>query len=264
MRFPLVLLFTLWPLAVAANDCDGRAPAIIRAAWPDAQPAGDEITIEGRRVSLSDSDPHRVFCRRWPAHPQLLLAAVPMIRPEGTAQEYDRQGDLEVLVLDATSLAPQARLRLADFILEDAIMLAGLGFDTAPYRLFGDRLAFGIRRELAGESRPNPYGQTDLTLFDLQGDRLRPVLLGLVVTQSKGEWDMDCTGSFETLTRVLDLAPNAQAADLVVRGTVQHRTNRAEGGACVSAETTETLAPFTLQYDGNIYPLPESPPPAAR
>ena len=143
-------------------------------------------------------------------------------------------------------------------------MLAGLGFDTAPYRLFGDRLAFGIRRELAGESRPNPYGQTDLTLFDLQGDRLRPVLSGLVVTQSTGEWDMDCTGSFETLTRVLDLAPNAQAADLVVRGTVQHRTNRAEGGACVSAETTETLAPFTLQYDGNIYPLPESPPPAAR
>lgn len=263
MRFPFVPLLALWPLAAGANGCDGRAAAVVQAAWPDARPEGDRIDVEGRQISLSGSDPHAVFCRRWPAHPQLLLAGVPMMRPAKAVQGYDRQGDLEVLVLDAGSLAPQARLRLADFILEDAIGLAGLGFDTAPYRLFGDRLAFGIRRELAGKSRPNPYGQTDLTLFDLQGQQLRPVLSGLVVTQSTGDWDMDCDGDFQTLTRVLDLSPHAQAADLVVRGTVQHRTDRAEGGACISTETTETLAPFTLRYDGSVYPLPENPPPAA-
>ena len=186
-----------------------------------------------------------------------------MMRPEGGDLGYDRQGDLEVLVLDADSLAPQARVRLADAILEDAITLAGFSFDTAPYRLFGDRLAFGIRRESAGESRPNPYSQTDLTLLDLQGDQLRPVLSGLVVTQSFGEWDMDCAGEFETLTRILDLSPGAEAADIIVRGTVQHRTDRAEGGACVSAETAETLDPIILHYDGGIYPLPVNPPPAA-
>ena len=266
MRFPIILMLALFPLAAAAGGCDGRAAAVVQAAWPGAPRSGDAITVEGRQISLSDSDPHGVFCRRWPAHPQLLLAGVSMMRPEGGQQGYDRQGDLEVLVLvlDADSLVPQARVRLADAILEDAISLAGLRFDTAPYRLFGDRLAFGIRRELAGESRPNPYAQTDLTLFDLQGDQLRPVLSGLVVAQSFGDWDMECAGSFETLTRVLDLTPGAPAAEIVLRGTVLRRTDRPEGGGCLGAETVEMLAPFTLVYDGSIYPLPENPPPAAR
>lgn len=64
MRFPFILLMALSPLAAAANGCDGRAAAVVQAAWPDAQPAGDAVTVEGRQISLSDSDPHGVFCRR--------------------------------------------------------------------------------------------------------------------------------------------------------------------------------------------------------
>lgn len=264
MRFPFFLLLALWPLAAAADGCDGRAAAVVQAAWPDAQRAGNQIIAEGRQITLSDGDPHGVTCRRWPAHPQLLLAAVPMMRPDGTAQGFDREGDLEVLVLDADSLAPQARLRIEGHILEDALSLTGLHFDTAPYRLFGDRLAFGIRRELATASGPNPYRQTDLTLFDLQGDRLRTVLLDQIVTQSFGDWDMECAGNFETLTRVLDLAPGAQAAVIVVRGTLVRRTDRIEGGKCTSTETAEVLPAYGLHYDGTLYPSPANPPPAAR
>ena len=264
MRFPFFLLLTLSPLAAAAAGCDGRSAAVVQAAWPGAQPANGEVIAEGRRISLSDSDPHGVFCRRWPAHPQLLLAGVPMMRPERGQQGDDRQGDLEVLVLDADSLAPQARHRIKGYLREDALSLAGLRFDTAPYRLFGDRLAFGIRRELAAPSGPNPYRQTDLTLFDVRGDQLRAVLSGLVMAQSFGDWDMDCAGHFETLTRVLDLIPAAQAAVIVVRGTVLRRTDRIEDGTCVSTGTAEILPAYWLQYDGSRYPLPERPPPAAR
>lgn len=265
MRFPFhaAVLALLWPLAAAGNGCDGRDAAIIRAAWPDAQPASPVI-VEGREITLSASDVHGVFCRQWPAHPQILLAAVPMMLPAGAAQDFDREGDLEVLVLDAASLAVQARLRLADFIQEDAIYLDGLSFDTAPYRLFGDRIAFGIRRVMTGSSRPNPYSQTELSLFDLQGDTLRVVLSDLVVAQGFGEVDVSCAGAYEKLTRVLDLAPGARAADIVVRGKHVQTSSREDTGQCVSTDTVEDLAPFTLRYDGRRYPLPDKPPPAAR
>ncbi|MBA4490730.1 hypothetical protein [Paracoccus sp. S1E-3] len=264
MRSLIFLLLALWPLATAAHGCDGRAAEIVRAAWPGAQPDDAQVVIEGRRISLSGSGPYGIFCRRWPAHPELLLVGVPMTRPEGTAPGDDRLGDLELLVLEADSLAPRARLRLADFIRDGAISLASLRVDTTPYRLFDDRLAFGIRRDLAAGSRRSPFRQADLTLFDLQGDQLRPVLSGLVVMQTFGDWDLDCAGRFETMTRAIDTVPGREAADIVLRGTVRRRTDRIVGGACVRAETTETLATITLRHDGRIYPLPANPPPAAR
>lgn len=262
--FHAALLALLWPVATAGNGCDGREAAIVRAAWPEARIASQVVAIDGREITLSDSDVRAVFCRKWPARPGILLAGVPMMLPDGAVQGYDREGDLELLVLDAASLAVQARLRLADFIQEDAIYLDGLAFDTARYRLFGDRIAFGIRRVMAGSSQVFPYNQTMLSLFDLDGDRLRVVLSDLVVAQGSGDVGLGCAGEFGRLTRVLDMAPGAAAADIVVRGRHAQTLTHDDRGRCVRADTVEELPPFVLRYDGRRYPVPENPPGAAR
>ena len=267
LRAWLLAAALIWPLVAHADPaCDGRKAQIVAAAWPDAPAGDDDLIIEGRQVTPVQSGSHGVICRRWPANPHLLLAAVPMMRPEGSVHGYyDGQGDLELLVLDHASLAIQARLRLADFILEDAIYLGGLRFDTAPYRLFDGRLAFGIRRDLIGSSRPNPFSQTDLSLFDLNGATLRPVLQHLVMAQSFGDWDTTCTGQFEALTRLLQTGPGARngGADLVLRGEAVTVRNTEDGDTCAAARTVQKLPPFTLHYDGARYPLQAAPPPSS-
>ena len=256
------------PLPVMAQDnqCGEDGPRIIQAIYPEAKPLSDgTYGLDGRTISVpgandTGGDPHGMLCRAWPAYPDRLLVGVPLMRDDVPAEAgFDALGDLDLLVLKPGSLEIEARLRLEDFIQEDAIYLSGMWFDTAAYRLIGDRTAFGLRREMEGSSRPNPFGITGLWLFDVDGGTIRPVMEGLEVQNSGGEWDTNCAGEFTMAERVLDIAPTQSngASDVVVRTTLTTTVNTPSGSECNSVDTTTEVEPVTLRYDGQLYPVPD-------
>lgn len=104
-------------------------------------------------TSPSSINPHAIVCRRWRGSPGRLLVAIRMIAEVGVDSTL---GDLDVLVVDEPTGTPRQRLRISH-AMDDAVRISGISFDTAPYRLRPDRLAFGVRRDWVGSSRPNPF-----------------------------------------------------------------------------------------------------------
>lgn len=266
MVWRMIVAVGLWLLALPAvaqdDPCLGRAADIVARAYPEAemvQPG--EYMLGGRWIRLPQHQGPTGFnmvCRQWPAYPGHLLVAVPLLE----VNEPDIQsGDLDLLVMAVDTLDVQALLTLPEFLVSDAMAISDLAFDTAYYDVFGDGPAFGVRISYAGSSRPNPFQRQVLSLFYNGPDGLRPIMDKLIVRQSGGEWDMDCTGAFYEFSRVIDLSETRHngAADLILRPSGRNYVDEVVGGDCVSRDVApeEPLQVITLEYDGQTYPLPE-------
>lgn len=251
----LLILLAAGRAAAAEPACDGRREALIAQAYPRLGEAGALPARPGWTV-----DATRAVCKRWPAHPDRILLAVPLIGPSD-ADDQTSEGDLDVWVLDAASGAPLRQLRLASALDSDAIRFSALALDTARYRLDAATTAFGVRVSVSGSSGPNPFGQTSLRLFVDDGRTLRMVLPPLVVAESHGEWDTRCAGDFSDLQRTLAVAAASGApAALLVRETGSSSRQWLEHDACKRASTATATAPRSdrLRAVGDQYPVPEA------
>lgn len=261
-RWALLATLALCPFAgrAASTPCP-QAETIIQNAYPKAISKADGIyTADGARIelpwdgALPQDEPHAVICKAWPAHPELTLAAVPLIR---NSDEDSNTGDLDMLVLDTRTLHVRHRLRLPDRMSDDAVSIDELSFDTARYRLSATTTAFGLRVSMANNSRASPSSETDLLLFAILDGKLRTLLNSLVVAQNNGSWDENCAGTFSTTTAVLGMASTSHAgfADIAVTSEDTNETSTADGNDCKSTsdkDHTKTL----LTFDGQAYRIP--------
>ncbi|WP_245424994.1 hypothetical protein [Rhizobium sp. M10] len=244
------------------DECAGRAADIIRRAYPSATNADDRtLLFEGATITLPkgdsvDGDPHAVICRVWPAQPQLTLIAVPLMTEQS---DSENEGDIELLVVDSANLQVRQRLRLDGLMSDDAFRVRSVAFDTARYQLAPKRTAFGLRVSLDGSSRANPFGETTLWLFAIEGDGLKPVLDNIVVGESHGEWDTVCAGEFSETTRTLSMVPSAKAtvADIVVTEKTTTSVNRVGTDNNCNSEDKTTIDKRRLRYDGSAYGVPK-------
>lgn len=197
-------------------------------------------------------------CKVWPANPARTLAVLPLPQPGGT--DEDRVYDVEVLVADSQSGKVVAHRFEKAAITSDAIMLRGLALDTAAWRLTPQVTAFGTRTTLEGSSRVNPFSQTTLSLYVVDGATLRKVVDGLATQSSGGEWDGNCAGSFTDTSRIVSVgAPGKDGyASLVVSEKTTTTTNKPTRNDCASKERTSRGANVTLEYDGARYALPKA------
>ncbi|PDV87398.1 hypothetical protein CO652_15475 [Rhizobium sp. H4] len=260
---PIVLIGLDAPAALAGQvECAGRAADIIRRAYPSATNAEDgTLLFEGATITLSkgdsvDGDPHAVICRVWPAQPQLTLIAVPLMTEQS---DSENEGDIELLVVDSANLQVGQRLRLDGAMSDDAFRVRSVAFDTARDQLAPKRTAFGLRVSLEGSSRANPFGETTLWLFSIEGDRLKPVLDNIVVRESRGEWDTVCAGEFSETTRTLSMIPSAKDAvsDIVVTEKTTTSVNRVGTDNDCNSEDKTTIRKHRLRYDGSGYGVPK-------
>jgi len=212
-------------------------------------------------VTLSDADvgaPFAVACKAWPANPDLLLVAVPLMQ-DTPDPENGHEGDLEVLVLDRQTLQVRQRRTLVDLMSDDALRIASLSFDTARYDVTADRRAFGIRIEREGASRANPLDETSLRLFTVEDKELRLVLDGLIVNHSSGQWDTSCAGKFteRAVSLAMGTAQTKGYRDLVA--TDSHSSSRAavQQGGCEEKTVSQGKTRHTLRFDGTRYRIPK-------
>ena len=120
------------------------------------------------------------------------------MRDQSEAEAADgHEGDLDVLVLERATLKPLRQRRLKGLMMDDAVALTSLTFDTARYDLMPDRRAFGIRISRAAGSRVSLYGESSLRLFVMGERELEMVLDGMVVSGTRGDWDTRCAGDVE-------------------------------------------------------------------
>ena len=111
-------------------------------------------------------------------------------------------------------------------------------------------------------SQPNPFSETDLRLYALDGDALRMVLDGLVVADNGGESDTNCAGSFHSSQVSLAMGPPSAARHhgyhdiTVVERTDTDKPSLDKNGECQSHPGKSVSQTYRLRYDGSRYPVP--------
>lgn len=248
----MALAGLLLATAAQADDCRQQLPGWIEQAHPgQAQGRGLEDERGRYRVAAEQS-----ICKVWPARPHLTLVALLLVREE--EDDYG-EADLEVLVFESARQTLVARLVEPNRLDWDAVYVDAMTFDTAPYRLRGDDLAFGVRIARRGSSRVNPFYETQLNLYEVDAERLRPLIRELPISDSGGEWDGNCSGEFSDTKRVLIVTErmgNKGYRDLLLKQTrVEHRQSEV-AGECETVEERIYRAEFSIQYDEDRYLLP--------
>lgn len=249
------------PTLVRAQDQEcGNVDAIVRQAYPGAVAQGERSVRAGNRTltlpSPSSIDPHAIVCRRWRGQPGMVLVAVPLI---ARVEADSTLGDLDVLVVDEATGSTRHRLRIPHAMDDDAVRISGISFDTAAYRLAPDRLAFGVRREWAGSSRPNPFMETTLSLYEPRSGSLSQVLDEVIVQRSQGEWDLSCAGETIMTERILRMIPGRRGQDISVLERITHSTSKeAKSGECSTTEQKVAPRTIRLSFNGERYDVPSS------
>lgn len=252
MRTCLFVLLLSLPFTSFAQDCGDDAVARITQAYQQR----DTASLPDRQGWVIDAE--RGACRAWPADTSLTLIAVSVLGPAEFGGEV-QQGDLDVMVIDSTSLRPRAGLRLPDVMSSDAIHVDSVGLDTARYNLSPSVRAFGVRSSRSNSSQPNPFSETRLQLLVFTENRLEAITEQIVVSSSGGEWDTRCAGEFHETKRTLEVghAPTQGWAALTVRERSADTVSREDAaGSCIEQREDHPVRSFKLQPKGRTYPLP--------
>ncbi len=240
MRRLLASLLFCLPL-IAHADCKDRLAGWLQTLHP------------GRHL-----DADHASCKPWPANPAQTLAVLPIPQKEGDPDSTVY--DVEVLLADSNTGAILAHSYEPSAIISDAVSLQGISLDTARYQLSAQQRAFGVRTSYAGSSRVNPYGADTLSLYVVEGAKLRRVLDNLQVHANDGEWDGNCAGHFSDTVRTLALGPAGASgyATLQVAEKTVLTTQKPAGNECPSVDKPGAHASYTLQYEGSAYTVPKA------
>jgi len=202
-------------------------------------------------------DREHATCKPWPANPELTLAVLPL--PAKDATDDAGTDDLEVLVADSNSGTVIAHVYQPSAITYDAVRLSAIALDTARYQLMPENRAFGVRISYSGSSRVNPYGATSLSLYVIDGQRLRPVLDRLTIETSNGEWDDRCAGEFSSTSRTIDIGPAGRDgyAALKILEKTTNSVSVLKNGQCLNKDTALRPISVLLQHGNGGYIVPK-------
>jgi hypothetical protein len=213
-----------------------------------AQAACDIKAFDGKSLSR---------CKVWPAVQNQAIAVTSTYLADPGDDEAG-VFDLDLAIVDASNAKPIATYRKPGAYNSDAVRFDDLRIDTARYRLAPETRAFGLRSRFSHSSQANPYEKTDLALYVREGNALRPVLEGLVIAKSNGEF-VDCEGYEKTIRRSVEIGPTSHhgLVDLIVTTRGSKTKNTRSGQQCVSSVTQLKQTRITLTYDGEQYVVPE-------
>ncbi|WP_339453298.1 hypothetical protein [Pseudomonas sp. EA_5y_Pfl2_R50] len=197
-------------------------------------------------------------CIVWPAFPSQAISVKSTYLADAGGDDAGAF-DLDLAILNASDARPIATYRKPGAYNSDAVRLEDVRIDTARYRLTPGVRAFGLRSRFSHSSRANPYEKTDLALYVREGAELRPVLEGLVVAKSNGEFTNDCEGYVKKIRRTVEIGSTSHhgLADLLITTNGTKVTNTQSGKECLSKTAYLKQTRITLVYDGQQYIVPE-------
>ena len=209
-----------------------------------------------------DNEPReKRACEVLPNDPGKSIVALTSLSPQTVVDAEDPSMgdyDLNLFIVKTGSSHAYSRFSEKKAYSSDAMRFSGLAIDTGRYVLASGVRAFGVLASHSGSSRVSPYGETTLKLFVHKKGRLQQVLAGLVVDQSRGEWDDNCAGEFAALHRAIDIGSGRSHgfSNLIVRSTVTASTNKLINNECVEIPQKPLTQNLTLHFDGEKYVIP--------
>ena len=157
-----------------------------------------------------------------------------------------------VVLIDSQTGAVKAKFSGERDLYIDAVGINKIEIDSVVYRLNSTTPAYGLKIFYSGQSRPNPYYGTQLSMYALEGHKLIKVLKDYPVKTFNGETDTTCKGTFEEHSKkmkVLNEQTNSYA-DLKFIDTVRS-TERNEDCEVVDEESREIVE--ILKYENGKY-----------
>jgi len=222
---------------------------------------GVVTAAQARCDNTTDTPGEFYVCKPWPAEPELSISARATPMPGSQAGDVSSYS-LDVSLQDIDSGWTLASNYKDSALFSDAVALQGLQIDTGRYHLNQEQRAFGLRVLYHHSSSAMPYEKSVLTLYRREDKEVLPLLEGLVMDESNGEfgWGGECVGRSRTLHRTLEVGSGQRNAyaDLIVR-TREVSTEHFKGrDGCESRDLPPRNTQVTLHYDGRQYPLPKA------
>lgn len=183
-----------------------------------------------------------------------------MVIPKYRVNETDEYGhlflELDAYIIIADNNTGKILYKYVDenAWTSDAMVLSAISIDTGIYQLNPENRAFGIRVYYSGSSRPNPYNQTDLSLFIIQNNTIKRILKNYPVSEFHGEWDTNCAGEFEDINGVISIDKNKNNGfnNLIIKNKIEQTKNIPTKDDCIEKKTTK-LSNIILKYNGKEY-----------
>lgn len=133
----------------------------------------------------------------------------------------------------------------------DAVRLAQIKIDTAPYIITENVRAFGVRVYFYNNSHPNPYSKESFSLYKKEGITLKKVLNNFTIMEYSGETDTTCYGQFTKEEKLLILTKNTtnRYFNILIKNKITTTKNyENDNGECIRAKKA-IINKTTLKYD---------------
>jgi len=137
----------------------------------------------------------------------------------------------------------------------DAVRLAEIKIDTAPYIVSENKRAFGIRIYYYNNSKPNPYSKETISLFLKSENSLKNVLPNYDVMNYGGEWDTNCDGEFIGVKSILIVSKEKtnDHFNILVKSKITETKNYEDKNGECDAKETVTNKTLVLNFNGEAY-----------
>ncbi|ADV49517.1 hypothetical protein Celal_2223 [Cellulophaga algicola DSM 14237] len=198
-----------------------------------------ETLLHQLDLDLSVCKTDLVVAKVQPNNPEETIVVIPEIVQE---EEGYFELNSHILIIETNTGKIKSRYfegSLTNEWYSDAVRLAEIKIDTAPYDISDTRNAFGIRVYYYNNSHPNPYSHETISLFFDENNTLKQVLKNFEMMSYGGEVDSECEADLSGVEKVLILKETKTNGyfDILVKSTVRTTTRKeAANGDCVEEE----------------------------
>ncbi len=183
-----------------------------------------------------------------------------LVIPKYNVKETDEQGhdyfvfDAYIVVADNTTGKILSKFIEKEAWTSDAMVLSDITIDTGLYQLNEKDRAFGIRVDYRGSSNPNPYSNTDLSLFIVQNNAMKIILKNYQIDRSSGEWDTRCAGEFEDTNGSIDIDKNKSNGfkNLIIKSKIKYTKSFLVNDNCEEKVINKNSIKY-LKFNGREY-----------
>lgn len=204
-------------------------------------------------ISLNDIQKDLFVDKVLPYNKSVSIVIIPKIidKEIDSFVEYDAY----ILLVDNYSGKILSRYYKSKAWTSDAIYISSIEIDVANYDLNSNVKAFGIRVNYISSSRPNPYEETELSLFIQHGNNLDCVLKNYIVARFSGERNLNCEGKFETInsTIIIDKKMTNNFYNLIVKSKSVTIENEKVNNNCVEKIIDKKTSFGKLIFNGLEY-----------
>lgn len=194
-------------------------------------------------------------CKTWPANPTRTIAVLPM--PHADANDKAGALDLEVLLADTKSGAVIAHTFEPSAIRYDAVRFGALDIDTTPYPLAPGNPAFGVGVEHEYPLMAAPKAEVSMSLYVVDGQRLRKVLDRLQLDYAHGRYDAMGMGFYVDTQRTIEFGPAGEGGYTALK--IKEKSVRTEHKDLSDhSDEQTTYRNYTIDYRDGSYRVPKN------